>query len=653
MYGKTPDTYTFKSFRLEIDERQLLNNGVPIPLTTKAFDVLAFLVERSGHLVRKEELIDAVWPDSYVEESSVARIVHTLRRVLGEDQNVNKFIETVAKKGYRFVAEVTAVGPVPVTVAHQNGASATAANENWPGELSLNNTVLPTNISMPAASKRSSGRLLAICLALLVIVLLGSLVGYRWKYPNPLAGGHAVSIAVLPLKALNGENQDLTYRLGIAESLISRLASAKGLAVRPLNATWGYIDQEKDVAAIGKEQKVDYVLASTYQMVDGKLRVNSQLINTETSNVDDSFKSDRDIQGVFATQDLVADEVGGKILKRFGMLAGDPVQARGTPNEDAYRLFLQGSYLVDKRKGPQTKKAIELLDRAIELDPNFAKAYAARAYAYRTSAWQSSDATGVSREDAYLKAKVDIEAALRLAPRSSEAYVVLGEMKDNYEWKFDEAEAAHLKSIELDPLSAHARRYFALHLMDHGRCDEALEQIKTAIDLEPASVFGQRILAQVLYYSRRYDDSVAQFNRVIEMDPTFTTGLGYVWKARLMKGDVDGAYSEFRSFLQRQKASDEILAKFDSAFAADRFTGVFRLDTQLRESGGYGERDLILADPIETAAQLGEVDKAIGLLEKEVDAKQTSGMIRNVDPLVDPIRSDSRFKSIIDRTNPK
>ncbi len=655
MNEKKTYSYTFKAFRLEIAERQLVRDGVPIPLTTKAFDVIAFLVERAGHLVLKEELIEAIWPDSFVDEASVARIVHTLRKVLGEDQNGNKFIETVAKKGYRFVADVEAVNAGSISDLGDEGNTAEEINESWPDDLVSERDPDPVTdpAITPIAKSKASTWVLVACIAALIVASIASYFAFGGKKRKTIVAGQSVSIAVLPLKSINGENQDLSYRLGIADSLISRLVTARGLTVRSLSATWSYLDLEKDVAAIGKEQKVDFVLSSSYQIVDGKIRVTSQLINGETGNVDDTFKSDQALGGSFETQDAVASDVGGKILKRLGMLAGRPEQTRGTTNDEAYRLYLQGSYLVDKRKGPQTKKAIDLFDRAIEIDSGYARAYAGRAYAFRTTAWQSPTATGISREDGYLKAKADIDTALRLDPKSSEAYVVLGEMKDNYEWKFDEAESAHLKSIEIDPASAFARRYYALHLMGHGRFDEALEQIQAAIDIDPGSVFGQRILAQVLYYARRYDDSVSQFNRVIEMDPSFTTGLGYVWKARLMNGDADAAYKEFRSFLKRQKASDEAVAKFDSAFAAGQFTEVFRLGSQLRDSGSEDERNLINADPIEVAAQLGETDKAVELLEKELGARGALAITRPFDPLLDPIRSDPRYNELIKKAGLK
>lgn len=636
------DSYQFKSFRLDLAERQLLQDKIPVSLTPKAFDVLAVLVTRAGHLVEKEELMQEVWPDSFVEESNVARIVHTLRKLLGDDQTGNKFIETVAKKGYRFVADVTMAENVRATLS--NG-DALAVEDHFPEFIDPADAVRPPqpNVGIPAAEIRHVPWFLLIGAGFLLAVALIAILSFD-RQPATKTG-QPVSIAVMPLRSLNKDEQYTNYKLAVADSLVAQLSSASELTVKPLSATWQYLDIDKDAIAAGKELKVDYIVTSNYQIVDGKIGVTSQLINVERGAVVDTFKSEHEIADAFRTQDMIAADVGGAIVKRFGILAGDVVRRRGTANEEAFRYVLQAAYTVDNKRTNGTATSLELLGKAIALDPNYARAYAVRAYAYRIAAWNPSK-LGITVEDGYLRAKESVETALRLDPNSSDAYTMLGEIKDTYEWKSDEADAAHRRSVELDPNSAHARRFYSLFLMNEGRFDEAIEQIKAGIEIEPGSVFGQRILGQVLYRARRYDDAIVQLKRVLEMDPNFREGSGMIWRSYYLKGDRETAYKEFRKVvetaIERKGVGTDQLARLDQAYAKSGWEGVFRSEAELIENGG----DTVMGSEASVCIQLGNNDKAIAALEKLAAGRNRAAVIF-LGPWLDPLRPDPRFQALM------
>jgi DNA-binding winged helix-turn-helix (wHTH) protein/tetratricopeptide (TPR) repeat protein len=649
MSGDNLSSYRFKSFLLDVAERQLTSDDESVPLTPKAFDVLVYLVTNGGHLVHKDELMQAVWPDSYVDEVNLPRTIHTLRRALGEDNNGNKFIETVATKGYRFVADVAKIDSESLSTDDPNREGAQGLDDGWLYEPEDEKAGETGSFTTQSVNRITPSHLLLISLAVVVAASLVSFFAFRWNNQRSLPGGRPVSIAILPLKKTDNENQDSVYRLGVADTLISRLTAVKGLNVRSLSSTWNYLDADKDPIAVGREQQVDFVLSSNYQIVDGKIRVNSQLTNAETGNIDATFMSDRVVGGVFETEDAIAADLGGLLLKRFGSSAVNTAQNRGTANEEAYRLYLEGSFLVDKRKISEASKGLELFDKAIALDPNFARAYAGKAYVYRTFA--VLEAEGHTAAEDFAKSKEAVETALRLDPNSAEAYTMLAEMTWTYERKFDEAEADLRRAVEIDPRSAFVRRFYALYLTEMGRFEEALEQIKTGIELEPSSVFGQRILGQVLYCARRYDESIVQLSRVREMDPNFRAGTGMIWRAYLLKGDTENAYNEFRAILKRNKASDKVVAKFDAAFAANGFTGVFRLSGECLES--KKEIGLPYLDLEEVYAQLGDTDKAITQMEKEIDIKELRTASFRLDPILDPIRSNPRYQELTNKVNPK
>ncbi len=306
MNGEEKHFYRFKSFRLDVEERQLFHNTEAVPLTPKVFDELAVLVEHNGHLVEKDELLRVVWSDSFVEEANIARIVHTLRKVLGEDENGNKFIETVAKKGYRFVAKVT---EVPFgdgeTERRRDGEKVSEESPRLPVSASQRLSVSP------------SPRLILFAVGFVSAVSLIFLLSFNRQSESSVKPNDVKSIAVLPLKPLTAENREPIYEFGIADSLINKLSSAKGLIVRPLSATRQYADIEQDAIAAGREQKVDYVLGSNYQILGGKIRITSQLINVQSGLVEEVFQVEQENSSIFSVQDAVVANIGQLLLKRL------------------------------------------------------------------------------------------------------------------------------------------------------------------------------------------------------------------------------------------------------------------------------------------------------------------------------------------------
>lgn len=632
--GKERGSYRFKTFLLDVAERRLFDSGRVIPLRPKDFDVLVCLVRKSGHLVEKEELMQSVWPDSFVEEANLTRIVHTLRKSLRQNDNGNKFIETVATKGYRFVAEVSeAVEGDSIKIGDQIVAAG-ASPDGTEIESFVDQNGYPAAI---AAGNRARRKNVALAiLGLLVVVSVGLMFAYRWSGGEPVTDEKPISIAIMPFRPVNVDTRDPAYEIGLADSLIAKLIPTSGLTIRPLSAIRDYTDVKLDAVAAGREQKVDYVLDSSYQVLNGRVRVASLLINVASGVVEIGLKSEADMDGSFRAHDLIVDELSFSILKRLGTPAADVTQTRGTQNKEAYRKYLQGMYLVDKRSPVLIEESLAFFDRAIELDPQYARAFAGRAYALRSLGILGKG----DRHEYYVKAKDDVNTALRLDPNSSDAYTILGEIRWGYEGKFDEANDALRRAIEIDPGSAHARRFYSLILRSQERYDEAIEQINVGIDLDPKSLFGIRILGQILYSARRYDEAIAQLDLVRRMAPEFGAGRGMIWNSYLLKGDHENAFREFRELRIRGKADSEEITKYDAAYAESGFIGVLRETARIME---MKDGD---ANP-EIYAQIGETDKALHVLEKMAsDGGGRSGDF-NVNPMLDPIRSDPRYKAIL------
>jgi serine/threonine-protein kinase len=457
------------------------------------------------------------------------------------------------------------------------------------------------------------------------------------------AGGKT-SIAVLPVKPINTANRDDIYEIGIADSLILKLSSMKGFAVRPLSATRKYSAVEQDPLAAGREQQVDYVLASNYQLAGGRIKVTAQLLNVASGQIEGTYKIEKDAADVFAMQDAIAGEVGNRFSARFGSTSSSPTAKPGTTNEEAYRLYLQGMYLYDKRVLADERKAVEVLEQAVNLDPNYALAWAGKAHAHRSIANLFHSTRDTNIQDEYQKSIEAINRALALDENLGEAHSALCENKMYYEWDFHGAERECKRAIELDPNSSLAHQIYSRYLIGRGRFDEAIAEVKTAIDIEPASLFSQRNYGVALYYARRYPEAVTQLKRVIAMDPNFGTAYFWLWNSLKMQGNYSEAFECFMKFQVLQKTNDETVQLLKEAYEASGWQGVLREQIRNGEKSNLGFEDLASLN-----AQVGNKDKAFEYLEKAYQRREWVVSYLQVAPDLDSLRGDPRFDDMLKR----
>jgi len=469
-------------------------------------------------------------------------------------------------------------------------------------------------------------------------------LGYYF-YSRPTTNAEKSSIAVLPLKPIDAAARDVTYELGIAESLIFKLSSAKDLVVRPLSATQAYADANKDPVSIGNEQKVDYVLASNYQMADGKIRVTSQLINVSDGAVIKVFKNEQAISNVFAVQDAVSTNIGQMLLRKLNRQSNDIAAKHYTTNEEAYRLYLQGAALSNKHNRKDAEKAIDYLEQAVKLDPNYALAYAQLAGAYSTLSSFSSD-----KLENRIKQNAAIEKALAVDENLAETHAVLGEMKLSFEWDFDGAEKALKRALELDSDSTAAHRIYSVYLSSMGRHDEAIAEAKIAIDLEPASVLNHKNLGQFLYFARRYDEAIPVLERTVEMDPNFRTAYGWLISSYNFCGNETKAFESYVRQRTVVKENVEIIERRKSIFAKSGFRGVLQdeLEYALDDEKHGGDANWLLP---RLYAELGDKEKAILRLQKAFENNQRGWgwTTLKIDPKFDLIRDDPRYFDLLKR----
>lgn len=507
----------------------------------------------------------------------------------------------------------------------------------------------PPAFILPARKSSAPPRRAYLLAAVSLFILLTGAIGFWFYFSNPLKtiAGERKSIAVLPVKPINQANRDELYEIGIADSLIQRLGLFKNFAVRPLNAIRKYADINQDPIAAGKEQQVDYVLASNYQIANGKIRVTSQLLNVGNGHIEETYKTEKDVSDVFAMQDTVANEVGNLLQSHFAVASGTPATTRGTNNEEAYRLYLQGMYLADRHNLRTAREAVEVLERAVEIAPDYAQAWAGKAYAHRAVA------NFIGRRDSnhedYQKSMEAIKRALSLDGNLAEAYSTLCENKMYYEYDFAEAESACKRATELNPNSPLAHQVFSRYLISRGRFDEAITEIKTTIDLEPASLFNNSLYGINLYYARRYPEAVAQFKRVIAMDENFAHPYYWLYVTLAAQGNESEAFEIFIKWQVKSNIADEaVLQAYRAAYQTFGWQGV--MQEQAKQYEQIGERYF---EGVEFNAQAGNKDKAFEYLKKSYQQREMWIAYLKVDPRLDPLRSDPRFEELVRRVESK
>lgn len=509
------------------------------------------------------------------------------------------------------------------------------------GDKMLSHLILPVRKS---ARTRRAYLLASVSLLVLITGTLG-----LWLYfsnARKAVVADRKSIAVLPLKPINATTRDELYEIGIADSLIQRLSSMRGFVIRPLSAIRKYADINQDPLTAGREQQVDYVLASNYQIANGKIRVTSQLLNVESGQIEETYKSEKDTSDVFVIQDAVAEEVGKFLQARFAVTQNIPAVTRGTFNEEAYRLYLQGMYLVDIHNLSSAQKAVEVLERAVELDPNYARAWAGKAYAHRAVANTTGRNVGV--EEDYQKSMEAVKKALSLNENLAEAYSVLCENKMYSEYDFTGAESACRRAIELNPDSSLAHQVYMRFLISRGRFDEAASEIKTAIDLEPTSLFNQSLYGVNLYYARRYPEAVAQFKRVIATDENYR--LPYYWLITtfVSQGNESEAFEIFKGEMAYNKEDEATVQAFQTAYQSSGWQGVVQEQAKRFEQSNERYFNGTVYN-----IQAGNKDKAFEYLEKSYQRREMWMAYLQVDPRLDTLRGDPRFEALVKRVESK
>lgn len=613
--------YKFGPFSIDQTERRLLREGIPVSVTAKAFDTLLLLVQRSKHLVEKSEIMQAIWPDSFVEEGNLSVTIHMLRKVLGDDSSEFKYIETVAKRGYRFVGEVQEV------VASEFQLPCTDVNES---------------ILLPAVgSRRTFSTSIILRVAFLILVAITVVFAAMRALKPSEAGARVRSLAVLPFRVWNSDSAESYLRLGLADAIITKLANSGQIIIRPTSAVLKYADSQADPLAIGREQGVDAILVGYLEVLPDHVRATVQLIRVSDGGLLWADTFEKDPQQILALDDAVAERVARSLSVRLPS-GTKSFQAHRETDSKAYQLYLEGRYFWSKRTEQGLRRSIEYFQQATIEDAQYAPAYAGLADSYVLL-----DSYGVEpASQAYPMAKATALKALQLDDSLAEAHASLGMVYFYYEWNWSEASKEFKRAIALNPNYALARSWYALSLGSIGKYDEALYQARLAQSVDPLSLEIYTVVGRIFYLNHQYDQSITAYRKVIDLDPHYARAhvrLGMTFAAQGAFGDAIHEFEES----QRLSGSDPYVEGL-MGYAVSRSRDTGRAHNMLQDLSQHSRGKEVPAFSMALIfIGLGERDQAIAWLTKSYQDRSSYMVYAKTEPLLDPVRSDPRFSALL------
>ncbi len=457
MAPSTRRAYEFGGFRLDPAERILLRNGEPQALTPKVFDTLVLLVENAGRLVTKDEFMNQVWANAFVEEATLAQTVSQLRKALGDPE----IIETVSKKGYRFSGSARAVATLSTV--------ASARSDHAP------------------------------------FVPLGNV------------GTDFIGIIVLPFANLSSEPDSEFFADGMTEEIINALTQIKGLRVVARTSAFSLKGKHVDVRTLGATLNVGSVLEGSVRRSGGRVRILAQLINAADGYHIWSERYDRKLQDVFGVQDEIARTIAERLEISLQPELQQKLASTGTRNLEAYQLYLRGRFHWNKRSLDSLPKAVECFQQAIANDPDYAVAYAGLADAYNMLSFRNV----LPPNEVMPKAKAAARKAMELDPNRAEPHVALGYSFFTYDRDWPEAGRHFDRALALNRTYVLNHSHYALYFASRGCFEEALSIGKRALELDPAAPSVSNTLGVLLYSARLFDRAIRQCEQTLEMDPSY------------------------------------------------------------------------------------------------------------------------------------
>ena len=614
--------YTFGKFRLDRRSRVLSCSGELVALYPKAIDVLVFLVEKHGNVATKEELLEGVWPGTFVEESTLTRSISVLRKALGDTPEGHSYILTVPKRGYQFVA----------MVREENADAASLAP-------SLDKPI-PENSRPSVPVQRWLSALIAGGVLSILLVAGGWLYWSRFRARQAPA---RIMIAVLPVQNLTGDADREYISDGLTEEIIAQLGriNPERLGVIARTSAMTYKHSPKTVSQIGAELHVEYIIESSLRQSGDRLRITTQLIRVNDQTHLWSQDYDRARRDLVTLQDDFANAVASGIRLELAAAAHQPLLSTRSVYPDAYMAYLEGRFYWNQRNVPALERAIVHLRQATQLDPDYALAYSGLADAY-CSLGVIGD---VAAAEVFPKARAAAEKALALDSSLAEAHTSLAYVKFSYDWDWNGAEAEFKRAIALNPNYATAHQWYGQFLRLMGREEEAIVQGQKSLDLDPMSLIINVEAGLPYHYLQRYDEALRHYRKALEMDPNFALAhhdIGWVLEAQ-------GKYSEAIEEFERAVRISDVAALWSALGHAYGVAGRRQDAIRVLDKLADLRKEHYVSPNYDATVYLGlgDFDKAMDLYERSYEERSWAMVWFRIGHNLKPLRGTPRFERLL------
>jgi TolB-like protein/DNA-binding winged helix-turn-helix (wHTH) protein/Tfp pilus assembly protein PilF len=638
----------FGVFEVDLKACEIRKHGVRLKLPEQPFQVLSVLLENPGEIVTRDELRTRLWPsDTFVDfDHGLNNAVMRLREVLGDSSENPRFVETIPRRGYRFIAPVaSSLLPAASTIQLHEESGQVPVEVAKPELVETPAEVRPKPADRPWPS---TGRLAVVSAGIVLACLLGAAAVYRYRRSGAVAPAQSKSLIVLPLENLSGDKDQDYFADGMTDDLIANLAKIHSLRVISRSTAMSYKGTHKPLSQIASELNVDAVVEGTVLRVSDRVRITAELVQVSTDRHlwADTYESQ--MGDILALQNRVSSAIVNEI--RINLTPADVERLAKNPAvaPEAYENYLKGRYYWNKRSDENLTRAIGYFEEATHQAPNYSLAYAGLADCY---AIISAEIFGtMSPSQAAPKAKAAALHALELDPTLAEAETSLATVRFNYDWDWSGAAAGFDKAIKDNPAYATAYQRYSLYLMAMGRTEDSVEQINKARELDPLSISINFSLGWRFYMARQYDRAIQQLRNTLEMDPSYelphlVLGLSYT-----QKGNFSRALPELRKAVELSHGTPLMISALATASA---------------RSGNKDEAEKLLADLISESKKqyvspyyfalvyvgLGQRDKAIDLLEKAYADRSNGLVFLKAEPALDDLRSDPRFVALEQKLN--
>jgi TolB-like protein/DNA-binding winged helix-turn-helix (wHTH) protein len=617
--------YRFGQFALDSRKRTVSRPDSPVSLTPKAFDVLLFLVQNPNRLVTKEELLQAVWGDTFVEEGNLTQYISHLRKALGDNSEDTRLIVTIARKGYQFTADVTAAeaADTAIQAAVQVSTLKSSADEATPKA--------PKNWRKAAVVGASGAFLVVVCFA-------------AWRHFGGLTQPRSqkIMLAVLPFENLTGDPNKEYLVDGLTEETISHLGqlNPEQLGVIARTSVMGYKHKDERLDHIGRDLSVQYVLESSLRESGSHTRITAQLIEVKDQTHLWSQDYDYLAKDILNVQDDVAKAVAREIRLRLSSEQQTELARSRAVNPEAFDAYLQGHYYFERDSDKDADMSARYYERATQLDPSYALAWAGLS---RARNWQVNLSL-IPAEEGHRLAREAVQQALALNPNLAEAHAQMGRIQQQVDFDWVGADTSIRRAIAFEPGNPEFVRLAAVSATILGRLDVALPLQRRAVELDPLNAASWEQLAETEFSMGRLDEAVADFKKALALNPAVVAAHKMLSQIYVIQGRPQDALPEIklvrsdlvRAFLYpiayyalgRKKESDAALNGLIAKYHAGSAYQVAQI---------YAFRN--------------QPDEAFHWLDRAY-AQRDSGLIKTkVDPLLKSLRKDPRYVAFLKKLN--